>query len=190
MAREALSAAEYIQHHLTHWQINLKTGVVGPDHSFMVLNLDTLLVSIVLGVAFLIFFYCIARRMKNEVPGNTQNLVELAVETIDGMVKESFHGATRLVGPLALTIFVWVFLMNFIDLLPVDLIPRLMGMAGADHFKAVPTTDPMLTFALSITVFILIMIYNVAAKGFGGWFKEILSRPFGWWMLPVNILFR
>jgi F-type H+-transporting ATPase subunit a len=190
MASENISAADYIQHHLTHWQINVKTGVVGPDHSFMVLNLDTLLVSIVLGIAFLTFFYIIARRMNKETPTKSQNLVEMAVEAIDGMVKESFHGATRLVGPLALTIFVWVFLMNCIDLLPVDLIPRLMGFAGADHFKAVPTTDPMLTFGISITVFILILIYNASAKGFGGWGKEILSRPFGWWMLPVNVLFR
>jgi F-type H+-transporting ATPase subunit a len=190
MASEKLSAADYIQHHLTHWQINLRTGVIGPDHSFMVLNLDTLLVSIVLGVAFLAFFYCVARRLTQEVPGKAQNLVEMGVEAVDNTVKESFHGATRFVGPLALTIFVWVFLMNFIDLLPVDIIPRLMGLAGAEHFKAVPTTDPMLTFALSITVFILILFYNAKSKGLGGWGKEILSRPFGWWMLPVNVIFR
>jgi F-type H+-transporting ATPase subunit a len=190
MTQETLTGAEYIQHHLTHWQLNLHTGAIGPDHGFMVLNLDTLLVSIVIGVAFCAFFYSIARRIHGEIPGKCQNLVEFAVESVDGMVKESFHGATRLVGPLALTIFIWVFLMNFIDLLPVDLIPRLMGFAGADHFKAVPTTDPMLTFALSITVFLLLLFYNAKAKGLGGWGKEILSRPFGWWMLPVNVIFR
>ncbi len=190
MSEKALTAADYIQHHLTHWQINVKTGVVGPDHGFWVLNLDTMLVSIVLGVLCLAFFYFIARRMHNEVPGKGQNLVELAIESIDGLVKESFHGKTQLVGPLALTIFIWVFLMNFMDLLPVDLVPRFMGSVGADHFKAVPTTDPMLTFALSITVFILILFYNAKAKGLGGWGKEILSRPFGWWLLPVNVIFR
>lgn len=190
MKQETLTAADYIQHHLTHWQLNVRTGVIGPDHGFMVLNLDTLLVSIVIGLLFLAFFYGIARRMQSQTPGKWQNLVEFSIESVDGMVKESFHGATRLVGPLALTIFVWVFLMNVMDLLPVDIVPRLMGVAGADHFKAVPTTDPMLTFGLSITVFILIMFYNAKAKGFGGWGKEILSRPFGWWMLPVNVIFR
>lgn len=190
MSQNALTAADYIQHHLTHWQINLRTGVIGPDHGFLVLNLDTLLISIVLGVLFLTTFYIAARGMRTETPGKWQNFVELCLESVDGMVKESFHGKTRLVGPLALTIFLWVFLMNFMDLLPVDLVPRLLGYAGADHFKAVPTTDPMLTFALSLTVFLLILFYNAKAKGFAGWGKEVLSRPFGWWMLPVNVIFR
>lgn len=190
MSQNVVTTGEYIQHHLTHWQINLRTGAIGPDHSFMVLNLDTLLVSIVLGVLFLAFFYLTARRMSAETPGKLQNFVELCLESVDGMVKESFHGKSRLVGPLALTIFIWVFLMNFMDLLPVDLVPRFLGSLGADHFKAVPTTDPMLTFALSLTVFALILFYNAKAKGFAGWGKEILSRPFGWWMLPVNVIFR
>lgn len=190
MTQNVITTADYIQHHLTHWQINLRTGAIGPDSGFWVLNLDTLLVSIVLGILFIGFFYAIARRMHSETPGKWQNFVELCLESVDGMVKESFHGKNRLVGPLALTIFIWVFLMNFMDLLPVDLVPRLLGFAGADHFKAVPTTDPMLTFALSLTVFILILVYNAQAKGLGGWGKEILSRPFGWWLLPVNVIFR
>lgn len=190
MSTGPISGADYIQHHLTHWQLNLRTGVIGPDHSFLVLNLDTLLVSVILGLLFLIGFYWAACKMHRETPGKWQNFVELCLESIDGMVKESFHGKSRLVGPLALTIFLWVFLMNFMDLLPVDLVPRLLGFAGVDHFKAVPTTDPMLTFALSLTVFILILFYNAKAKGLGGWSKEILSRPFGWWMLPVNVIFR
>lgn len=190
MSQSPITGAEYIQHHLTHWQINVKTGVVGPDHSFWVLNLDTLIMSILLGVVFLTLFYMIARNMRQQTPGKWQNFIELCLESVNGMVKESFHGNSRLVGPLALTIFIWVFLMNTIDLLPVDLIPRIAGYAGASHFKAVPTTDPMLTFALSITVFILILFYNAKAKGLGGWGKEILSRPFGWWLLPVNVIFR
>ena len=190
MTEKALTAADYIQHHLTHWQINLQTGVVGPDHGFWVLNLDTMLISIVLGALFLGLFYAVARKMHQEVPGKGQNFVELCLESVDGMVKESFHGKSRLIGPLALTIFLWVFLMNFMDLLPVDLVPRLFSFAGVDHFKSVPTTDPMLTFALSIVVFGLILFYNVKSKGFAGWGKEILSRPFGWWLLPVNVVFR
>jgi F-type H+-transporting ATPase subunit a len=185
-----VTGADYIQHHLTHWQLNLQTGAIGPDHGFWVLNLDTMLMSILLGIIFLVTFYIVARNMCAETPGKLQNFVELCLDAVDGMVKESFHGKSQLVGPLALTIFAWVFLMNFMDLLPVDLVPLLFRTAGAEHFKSVPTTDPMLTFALSITVFILILVYNVKAKGFGGWGKEILSRPFGWWLLPVNIIFR
>ena len=105
------------------------------------------------------------------------------------MVKESFHGKSQLIGPLALTIFIWVFLMNFMDLLPVDLVPRLFSFAGVDHFKVVPTADPMMTFGLSLTVFALILYYNAKAKGFKGWGKEILSRPFGWWLLAVQYRF-
>src|SRR5476649_2827070 len=127
MSENAITAADYIQHHLTHWQINLKTGVVGPDHGFWVLNIDTMLVSVVLGILFLAVFYMVARSIHSETPGKLQNFIELAIEAVDGMVKESFHGKSQLVGPLALTIFAWVFLMNFMDLLPVDLVPRLMG---------------------------------------------------------------
>jgi F-type H+-transporting ATPase subunit a len=188
--QKTMTAADYIQHHLTHWQINVKTGAIGPDHGFWVLNLDTLIISIGLGVLFLAFFYLIARRMTQEVPTKGQNLVEMAIDFVDATVKESFHGKTQLIGPLALTIFIWVFLMNLMDLLPVDLVPRLFGLVGADHFKVVPTADPTLTFGLSITVFGLILYYNAKAKGFAGWGKEILSRPFGWWMVPLNILFR
>lgn len=190
MSQNTMTAADYIQHHLTHLQLNLQTGAIGPDHGFWVLNLDTMVVSLVLGILFLGLFYCIARSMTRETPGKWQNFVELCLEAIDGMVKESFHGKSRLIGPLALTIFIWVFLMNFMDLLPVDLIPRALSLAGVEHFKVVPTADPMMTFGLSLTVFALILYYNAQAKGFKGWGKEILSRPFGWWLLPLNIAFR
>src|SRR5690606_39187164 len=96
----------------------------------------------------------------------------------------------RFIAPLALTIFMWVFLMNFMDMVPVDLLPRLFGYAGVEHFKVVPTADPMLTFAMSITVFILIIFYNFKSKGPLGLTKEILSKPFGWYCMPINIIFR
>ncbi len=190
MSQAAITTADYIEHHLQHWQINLRTGVIGPDHGFLVLNLDTLVVSIVIGILFLGFFYAVAKRIQIGIPGKWQNFVELILETVDGYVKESFHGKSNLIGPLALTIFIWVFLMNFMDLLPVDLIPRFLQLFGVHNFKTVPTADPTLTFALSLTVFGLILFYNAKAKGFGGWGKEILSKPFGWWMLPLNVAFR
>ncbi len=185
-----LTPAEYIQHHLYHLQLNLHTLKIGPSRDFMVLNLDTLAVSIVLGVLFLGFFYYIARRVQAGIPSKIQNFLEICIEAIDGLVKEMFHGKNKLIGPLALTIFVWVFLMNFMDLIPVDLLPRVLGLAGVPVFKSVPTADPMMTFGLSITVFILIIFYNFKAKGVFGLGKEMLSKPFGWWLLPINVIFR
>ena len=190
MSTAKMTPAEYIQHHLTHWQLDLTTLTVGKNSAFLVLNLDTLLISTVLGILFCGFFYFIARRVKPGVPSKLQNFLEYSIEAVDQVVKEVFHGENKLIGPLALTIFVWVFLMNFMDLVPVDLLPRLFELIGVSHFKAVPTADPMTTFGLSITVFLLIIFYNFKAKGPLGLAKEILSKPFGWYLLPINVLFR
>ncbi len=190
MTSGKITPAEYIQHHLTHWQIDLTSLKIGKNSAFLVLNLDTLLISTVLGILFCSFFYFIARRVVLEAPSRLQNFLEYAIEAVDGIVKETFHGRSRLIGPLALTIFVWVFLMNFMDLIPVDLLPRLLALVGVSHFKSVPTADPMMTFALSITVFILIIFYNFKVKGPINLVKEILSKPFGWYLLPINVIFR
>ncbi len=189
--KATITSAEYIQHHLQHLQLNLSTWKIGPSHSFWTLNLDTMGVSIILGVLFLTLFYIMARRAHTGVPTGWLNFVEAMLEQVDGMVKEVFHGGeNKLIGPLALTIFVWVFLMNFMDLIPVDLVPRIMAFFGAPHFKAVPTADPMATFGMSITVFLLIIFYNFKAKGIPKLGKEILSKPFGWYLMPINIAFR
>ena len=190
MSAAKITSAEYIQHHLVHWQLDLTTLSIGKNSAFLVLNLDTLLISVILGILFCGFFYFIALRVKSGVPSKLQNFLEYAIEAVDQVVKEIFHGKNQLIGPLALTIFVWVFLMNFMDLIPVDLLPRLFGLIGVDHFKAVPTADPMMTFGLSITVFLMIIFYNFKAKGPLGLAKEVLSKPFGWYLLPINVLFR
>lgn len=190
MSQQPKTSAEYIQHHLDHWQLDLTTMHTGPAHGFWVLNLDTLVVSITLGIIFLGFLFWVARQAHSGVPNRVENFVEFALETVNNLTKETFHGETTLIAPLALTIFIWVFLMNFMDLFPVDLFPRVFGLFGVEHFKVVPTADPSLTFALSLTVFILIIVYNIQAKGFGGWGKEVLSRPFGWYFLPINLLLR
>lgn len=182
--------AVYVQHHLHHWMFNLQTMRFGQSHGFWVLNLDTLLVSIVIGVLIFGIFALGARKATSGQPGKLQNFVEGAFEVIEGTVKEAFHGKSTLVVPLAMTIFVWVFLMNFMDLIPVDLIPRIANLLGVEHFKAVPTADPMLTFALSISVFILMIYYNFKGKGIKGVVKETLVHPFGPWLFPINILFR
>lgn len=184
-----ITSGEYIQHHMLHWKLNLHNFTF-TDGGFWTLNVDTILVSLVLGSLFIILFSLVARRVIIGVPSRLQNFVEMLVEWVDSTVQDSFHGDRSFIAPLGLTIFVWVFLMNLMDMIPVDLFPRLAGYAGVDDFKAVPTADPMLTFAMSITVFILIIFYNIKAKGGFGLIKEILSRPFGWWFLPINILFR
>lgn len=185
-----MTSSEYIQHHLQHWQFSLtKFRVVHDDHSFWVLNLDTIIVSVVIGLLFLGFFYFISRRVHSDHPNKLQNFLEMLIDSIDNLVKETFHTENKLLGPLALTIFVWVFLMNFMDLVPVDLLPKIASWFGVKYFKSVPTADPMTTFALSISVFILIIYYNFKYKG-RKLLIEVLSKPFGWFMMPINIVFR
>ncbi len=189
MTKEVLTTGEYVQHHLQHSMLNL-SDFTFTNNGFWTLNIDTLAVSIVLGVMFLSFFYFISRKVSVDNPSKLQNFVEMAVESVDNTVKETFRKPDRLIGPMALTIFVWVFLMNFMDLLPVDLIPWILSWFGVEHFKVVPTSDPMLTFAMSITVFFLIIVYNFKSKGVLGLGKEVLTQPFGVWLFPVNIAFR
>ena len=186
-----ISPSQYIAHHLEHLTVNLKTGQWGGDlPGFWVLNVDSLIVSWVLGFAFLFLFRFVAVRMTTGTPGKLQNFVESIIEFVDGLVKESFHGKSSLIAPLSLTIFMWIFLMNLMDLLPVDIIPRLAGLSGAEYFKALPTADPNTTFGLSFGVFILIIFYNFKSKGLMGVIKETLTVPFGPWLFPVNIMFR
>lgn len=180
---------KYIEHHLQQLPVNLHE-LSFTKQGFWTLNIDTLIVSIVLGVIFLGIFRWVATRAVSGVPGRLQNFVEILVEFVQGLVKESFHGRNEVIAPLALTIFVWVFLMNCMDLLPVDLIPRIAMEVGLPYFRAVPTADLNLTFALSISVFCLIIYYNFKIKGGLGLGKEILSTPFGIFLFPLNILFR
>lgn len=185
-------AAQYIAHHLTHLSLNLQTMRIGGESGFWTLNLDTLLVSIVLGAAFLMVFRYVAKRMLIEKPGKLQLLIEMIMEFVDNTCRETFRADSPVIAPLALTVFIWVFLMNFMDLLPVDLLPRLMEMLGMPYFRAVPTADPNLTFSLSITVFLLIIAYNLKAKGVLGLGKEMLTMPFGnkFYLYPINVIFR
>ena len=190
MSSSQMLPAEYIQHHLNHLQLNLNSMTTHHASGFWTLNLDSLIVSFVVGLLFVGMFYCVARKIASGVPSKTQNFVELCIDAINGIVKEAFHVENKLIAPLALTIFAWVFLMNAMDLLPVDLFPRILGLFGVKHFKVVPTADLNLTFALSLSVFALIIYYNVKAKGMKNLSIEILSKPFGWKMLPVNVFFR
>lgn len=178
---EELTSAKYITHHLT----NLQWG-----EGFWTFNLDTLIVSWILGLVFLVLFRMAAKHATAGVPGKLQNTVEVCIDFVKTQVKDTYHGKSELVAPLALTVFVWVFLMNLMDLLPVDLLPHAASQVGVSHFKVVPTTDPNLTLGLSLSVFFLTLYYNVKEKGALGLTKEVFCAPFGPWFFPFNFLLR
>ncbi|MDU8924968.1 F0F1 ATP synthase subunit A [Pasteurellaceae bacterium LIM206] len=182
MAAEGASqtSIEYIQHHLTF----LTEG-----NGFWSFNLDSLFFTVVTGLIFLGIFYKVGKNMTTGVPGKLQCVVEMLVEWIDGVVKETFTGDRTLVAPLALTIFVWVFLMNLIDLVPVDYLPQIASMLGLSHLRAVPSADMNITFGLSIGVFFLIIYYTLKSKGVSGFVKEYTMHPFNNPIfIPVNLL--
>jgi F-type H+-transporting ATPase subunit a len=166
------SPAEYVSHHLTHLQLRLGEG------AFWVVHLDSLLMSALIGLLGLGTFFFMARRATAGVPGKFQAFIEICVEFIDTQVKDVFHGDRRFVAPLALTIFVWVFLMNSFKLLPLDLIPMIAHGAGAEYFRAVPTTDVNITLAMSTTVLLLMFAFAIKAKGGGGFVVELFTAPF------------
>lgn len=183
-------ASEYVQHHLSHWQWNLKTGQFNGDAGFWTLNLDSMVVALLGAALYMLFFGWVARHARVKQPGKLQNALEMVLQFVDQLVSESFHGKSKLIAPLALSIFVWVFLMNTMDLLPVDFLPAAVGSLGVEHFRSVPTADPNITFGMSIWVFVLLVYYNLKAKGVVGLGHEMLTKPFGKWLLPLNVAFR
>lgn len=190
-AEEPTSANEYILHHLTFLSNKEPKGIV----DFSVIHLDTVFFSALLALLFGGAFYFAARTAKAGVPGKFQNFVELLVEFVDTQVKDTFHGTNKLLAPLALTIFCWVFLFNAMDILPVDLLPALAHGVGVEHLKVVPSTDLNTTFAMSLTVFVLIIYYSVKVKGLGGFLAELTMQPFTAknpfvkiLLVPVNLL--
>ncbi|WP_133128044.1 F0F1 ATP synthase subunit A [Legionella nagasakiensis] len=184
-----VSNTDYIKHHLTYLTYDLKKMSLGPDGGFWTLNLDTLFFSVVLGVFFLILMYAGARRVSTGVPGKLQNFAELMLTFADNQVKDCFHGKNKIIGPLALTIFIWVFLMNFMDIVPVDFLPSIAQLLGVHYLRVVPTNDLNLTFALSISVFILILFYSFKVKGGKKFVKELTLQPFNNPLfIPFNLL--
>lgn len=158
---------------------------------FWAFHVDTLAVSVVLGLIFILLFRLAARKATSDQPGGLQNFVEVLVEFVDGSVKDTFHGRNPLIAPLALTIFVWVFLMNFMDLIPVDWLPMLAATIAGDphlYFRVVPTTDPNATLGLALSVFALILFYSIKVKGIGGFIGELTLHPFGSKNIAVKIL--
>jgi F-type H+-transporting ATPase subunit a len=182
------NAAEYISHHLTN--LHTTTG-------FGTVHLDTFWVALVLGFVFVAVFGLVARRVSVDKPGRFQLFIELIVEMVNGSVKEIFHGKSTLVAPLALTVFMWIVLMNAMDFLPVDLASRVMGAFGVHHFKVVPTADINQTLAMSLSVILITIFLGIQTKGVVGFVKEFFTAPFhaeGLGMklvlIPINALFQ
>ena len=192
------SATEYITHHLQNLVFGLKAdgswGLASSieeaeEMGFWAFNIDTLGISFLLGLVFCIAFYLPARRVSKGIPGSLQNLVEMVIEFVDGLVKESFHGKNKLIAPFALTLFCWIFLMNSMKLIPVDFVPALAYMAGLEYFKVAPTTDINATFGLSISVFIVTLGFAIKMKGFTGFLAELTLHPFNSkFMIPFNLV--
>jgi F-type H+-transporting ATPase subunit a len=205
------STTEYIQHHLTnlvygklpagyerHTDYGVEVleadtwtmahgGQEAADMGFWAIHVDSMMWSIGLGSLFCWMFLRAAKKAHTGVPAGWLNFVEMIVDFIDGAVKDSFHGRNKMVAPLALTIFVWVFLMNFMDLLPVDLIPELLMLAGVPYQKIVPSTDPNITLGMALGVFVLMLYYSFKIKG-TGFIKELTMHPFNHWgFIPVNL---
>ena len=197
MAGSYANSGEYIKHHLTNLTYGQKSdGSWGFAHSteeigemgFWAINVDSMLFSVGLGLFFIWIFGRAAKKVSIEAPTGLQNFIEMLVEFVDGAVRGSFQGRNPLVAPLALTIFVWVFLMNLMDLVAVDHIPWLASLLGVPYLKIVPSTDPNITFGLSLSVFALVLYYSVKMKGPGGFFAELAFHPFPKFMMPINLV--
>jgi F-type H+-transporting ATPase subunit a len=184
----APTAGEYIVHHLTHLQNKKQTSIV----DFSVFNLDSIFFAVLLGVVGSFIFWRVAKSATSGVPGRFQAAIEMLVEMVDSQAKGIVHNAKsrKLVAPLALTVFVWIFLMNAMDLLPVDLLPKVGEAAGIHYMRVVPTADLSVTMGLSLSVLIVCLVYNVKIKGAGGWVHELFAAPFGdkVFLYPVNFL--
>ena len=209
MAGSTQTISEYIVHHLTNLVYGkLPEGFVREDGSaigeggawvmahgseeaaamgFNAIHVDSMLWSIGLGLVFCWLFRSVAKKAEAGVPSGMVNVLEMVVEFVDDTVRDTFHGHNKLIAPLALTVFVWVFLMNLMDLIPVDLIPSLLGLAGVHFQKIVPSTDPNITMGMALGVFILMLYYSIKVKGFG-FVKELTMNPFNHFLfIPVNL---
>lgn len=192
----ALTSTEYIKHHLTNltygkmpdgsWKL-AETADEAQQMGFTAIHLDSMGWSITLGVIFCLLFWIVAKAANSGVPTKFQSAIEMIIEFVDSSVRDTFHGKSRLIAPLALTIFVWIFLMNLMDLMPVDFIPHLATLIGSNvfgmdphsvYFKIVPTTDPNITLGMSLSVFALIIFYSIREKGLSGFVGELALNPF------------
>lgn len=192
----ALTPGEYIRHHLVHLTNKKQASIV----DFSVINIDSVIVSSLMGALVCFVLWLAARKSTAGVPGRFQAAVEMLVEMVDSQAKAVIHNAhsRKLVAPLALTVFVWIFMMNFMDMLPVDLLPSIWHVAGPamgypDYLRVVPTADLSTTLGLSVSVLLMCLFYNIKIKGIGGWTHELVTAPFGtsknpFWALLLGLV--
>ncbi len=174
------TSGEYIQHHLQNLQLCRADGEWVWNHCAgnpIAINVDSMFFSVLLGLIFIWLFRGVAKKASSSKPGKVQAFVEIIIDFVDSSVRDTFHGKSRLIAPLALTLFVWVFLMNLMDLIPVDLLPLAAKRIGVPYLKVVPTTDVNITFGMSISVFVLIVFYTIKFKGVGGFIAELTLHP-------------
>ncbi|MFN3965761.1 F0F1 ATP synthase subunit A [Silanimonas lenta] len=183
MASENETAAGYIQHHLENLKFQVDEG-----SAFWTLHVDTLATSVVLGLLMLFGFWLATRKATAGVPGKWQAFVELVLEFLDKQAKDAYHGPSRLVTPIAITLFCWILLLNGLKLVPADFIAKPLEFLGVGYWKPVPTADLNATLGLSMSVFLLMIVFALRAKGLGGWIHELFTAPFGKWMFPFNLL--
>lgn len=177
---EVLTPQGYISHHLTHLQVG---------SGFWTVNIDSMIFSVVLGALFIWLFRKVAVKATSGVPGKLQCFVEMLVEFVSGNVKDIFHGRNKVIAPLALTVFVWIFLMNLMDLIPVDFIPHAAQLMGIPYLRVVPSADVNITMSMALGVFFLILYYSIKVKGIGGFVKELTLQPFNHpAAIPVNLI--
>lgn len=188
--------SEYINHHLTNltygrhpdlgWKL-AESGSEAAEMGFMSIHVDSMMWSIGLGALFLFLFWRAGRKATSDQPGGFQNAIEMILEFIDDTVKQVFHGKTGPLGPIALTIFMWVLLMNSMKLLPVDLVPFTLEQFGVGYQKIAPTTNPNVTLGMATFVLMMVVYYSFKVKGFG-FIKELCFTPFNHWLfIPVNL---
>ncbi|CAM3366655.1 F0F1 ATP synthase subunit A [Halomonas lysinitropha] len=198
MAGNNPSPTEYIQHHLQNltfgyhpengWSM-AHSAAEAQEMGFWALHLDTMGWSIAMGVLFIWLFRKAGKVATTGVPGTLQNIVEMIFEFVENTVHGAFHGRNPIIAPLALTLFVWIFLMNLLKLIPVDYVPEIFLRLGVDYMKMVPTTDPNATLGMAFGVFLLIIFYSLKVKGVGGFAKELSLTPFNHWsLIPFNLV--
>jgi len=183
-----LTPGEYIRHHLVHLQNTKQTSII----DFSVINIDSVVVNIILGMLVCFALYSAARKATSGVPGRFQAAVEILFEMVDNQAKAVIHNAEsrKVVGPMALVVFVWIFMMNFMDMLPVDLLPSIWHKVGPamgfpDYLRVVPSADLSTTLGLSTSVLLMCLFYNIKIKGLGGWTHELVCAPFGTSKNPI-----
>ncbi len=206
MATETLTSTDYIRHHLQNLTFGQQhdgswglahDAAEAADMGFWAINVDSMGMTLLLGGLLMWFFRSIAKKVEAGVPTGAQNFAEMVIDFINDSVRGSFSGRNPMVAPLAFTIFLWIFLMNLMDLLPIDLVPEIAKFIGSNvfgmdphavFFKVVPSTDPNITFGMAFGVFALVLFYSIKIKGLGGFVGELTLEPFGKWAIPANFL--